>query len=1821
MSFYGNITNLTRSTFQYERTYPSRTLMDASAANDGVYVGNYVLVDYDIAMSGDWGIEATARLNPTNSSIVEVFDAAGHQIKWQQLRVSAYIYPYARGVLNPNSEVDRGYYKYIIVPGNRTSTNTSGQVVTTVYNYTMGNQGVDHDVIYEVYGHYAKNNDGTINTSNTDQQSWYPLLRKLSEESGTYERNYAIDYQNYKTSRGYDSTVWQKTYAGNPATPRYVMIAELNTIVPTFDVSADAPSMSPVAPHFDTSSTNFYYKLHQQAAWGLRVKSAANIMVNPLQTSNTGTNSGGAAINLNFTPVVAEQLPSDQTVKWKRAFYDKASNTLTDYTYAASSLTDALTIYGNWLVGDSGAASEIPGAIYYNKAGFDSSVSVHSEVADEISITPTGLSGLEYHVHGTRYVKYQGTIDSTTQFNSAVTQVANACYIAHPNDKVITNTSTGAGYDVYGRDKLYKISGTEYKIATAFEKGATYYVKVTDTGDSDEPQVDTQEISIMLPSIGNAVADMWDLIYGNEEINGSIYRNKTISWLNGAVYYRDNGLRLLPQADYGLGYDSAAVSTLAGAINSTHDLMGMIIRPRPTGYTGASDPDIADLAKTYIYYYPSEGKYYRRGTTYEWDTIDYTTYDQAQKDQPPFLVEVDVGTGDGELQPWPTPNINYYTVEPILETSKVVNGVTTIKYDYIRQQDLQVGWMYFTLSRTPSASNKKTFAGGEFKPGVYYDYYSITDGVLETSYSEGDNKISVTVAGFGISKDTAAKAEKKYYSLTRTPIGDNYRFFEWSATDITRKFFKVTQWNIATETDPTGATTNQVRITEDTYYKSPQKYYILSDGQYVHSNSYIADTNVNYYIPVAFTEVTNVNEVQTNTYYYTIDAKKTSGSQIYVEQSSYQTITISNESEFNKRILYTKSGNNYLLATTYNSSTTYYQKLISWVLTDIPQGINPENATQVLLLKPTDTMTTSDNRTVPKYYYYNPVGASGKPEYYAVNSAIANRLTYQIVTLTATASADFYVPFTYYYYVSSGQYAGSWILDRNDQPTVGREYYEENFTTVRVPFTFYNPGDYYQAPENLNQNTIFEDDDTYYKYSPLFVYKDNNTTPHFHKGEKWNMNVSLVAADKLVLRQYKEVPKMIELVGFGRYMNTMNGAISRVDEYISANDSYTRSRKTIQGTINNVNDLIDVFKDIKANELLISNKYGQIYSRGISLTSDNWITFSEDRSSDQNNWKITVQHKNVNDSTQGTLTTYQVNSGSAQTPSFGATFDILNIAKRDVKGHLHSISSTTVKIPAPSLTEQTSWTSAETAQVITDIGLTASTGAFIYYKQNVGTLKLTGFSNSTTPATPILAVTDSINGAFAKLETYLANLDVSNTAGTNKYITSLSQTDGKISYSVTTLLNTNAEITASADGAVSGKGVRDVINALDYTNKAGTGKFISTLSEANGIIAYETTDFISDIANNSSSTTAPNTAAVVNYVTNSIQTLDSTPAVTDTATAAAYVTGITEVDGKLTAVAQSLFIDNIANNTSSIIAPTTAAVVTYVTNVVNGLDSESNVTDSETAAAYVTGIGIENGKLSILSSSTFVDDLSSVTGNGLLVAPTSTAVIDYVSTTISQYIDSSNNWIGSTIDIGHGGTGTNVAPTAYGVIYAASATAYAATAAGTAGQYLKANDNAAPSWETFSASTVGLGNVTNDAQIAKSIFTGANQMLYSTAADTPVVLAPNTSTTKKFLSMTGDGTNGGTPAWDTLTASDIPNISMAIIDTGTDVVQSIALDEVPGSINQEPFTQLNQYNLSTTDSLIEVMRRMYNHIQNLESRLATLETPTTPEQSTPEPGE
>mgnify|MGYP003291028110 FL=1 len=115
-----------------------------------------------------------------------------------------------------------------------------------------------------------------------------------------YTINYNIDTSIYGAGRGYDSTVWQKVYMDG--VERYIMIAELNTVVPTFDVSADAPTLSPIIPHFDTKSTDIYYKLHWQPTWGMRVASASN-----------------------------EHPNSDETTIWTREVYDDVTGITTPY--------------------------------------------------------------------------------------------------------------------------------------------------------------------------------------------------------------------------------------------------------------------------------------------------------------------------------------------------------------------------------------------------------------------------------------------------------------------------------------------------------------------------------------------------------------------------------------------------------------------------------------------------------------------------------------------------------------------------------------------------------------------------------------------------------------------------------------------------------------------------------------------------------------------------------------------------------------------------------------------------------------------------------------------------------------------------------------------------------------------------------------------------------------------------------------------------------------------------------------------------------------------------------------------------------------------------------------------------------------------------------------------------------------------------------------------------------------------------------------------------------------------------------------------------
>ena len=66
-------------------------------------------------------------------------------------------------------------------------------------------------------------------------------------------------------------------------------------------------------------------------------------------------------------------------------------------------------------------------------------------------------------------------------------------------------------------------------------------------------------------------------------------------------------------------------------------------------------------------------------------------------------------------------------------------------------------------------------------------------------------------------------------------------------------------------------------------------------------------------------------------------------------------------------------------------------------------------------------------------------------------------------------------------------------------------------------------------------------------------------------------------------------------------------------------------------------------------------------------------------------------------------------------------------------------------------------------------------------------------------------------------------------------------------------------------------------------------------------------------------------------------------------------------------------------------------------------------------------------------------------------------------------------------------------------------------------------------------------------------------MPYQSNTDVTTLLSPNVSTTKKFLRMTGNGTNGAAPAWDTIVAADIPTLNQNTTGSAGSVVNALTI--------------------------------------------------------------
>lgn len=1258
MGFYGNITNTSRTQFQFDKRYSNRRAMDTAAALDGVFIGRYVLVEYDT--DSDLGVD---RYTPVYRDADKRFYSSYNAETITEVKISDSI---KAGTI-------------VRVPAGR---DKFGQY------YNLENPLTDEEELWQCNNSNAENIPGKIAT--------FTLLSRSSDSN--YVKNYAIDTEYYGKGRGYDSTVWQKVYLDGAE--KYVMVAELNTVVPTFDISADAPTMSPVTPHFDTDSTNVYYKLHWQPQWGFRIKCAEGDLRGPL----LGT-SGENLVGLADMSTDERDYPSDETTQWKRTGYNRVSGVGTDYLFL---YTEDSNI-GNWVSTKSGVeVHPAPAAIYYNKAGFASDTVTYSSdkeyegwddnsyhVYDEIQLTPSGQSGASYPLH----------------------------------------------------------DGTTIK----------------------EPAPDTQELSIMLPSLGDSMAKIWDLVYGDREVNadyneqlgnnktdedGNVIlgskRNRNIQWQNANAVDDRDGLRLVHRTsnrDYTYSVDE--VDTLAGVLNSVHDLMGMIITGGKDangedtivwGEDGSDDQQVLidTLNKEYIYY--KDGKYYRKHKTYEYEPApegvtetytpvelqawedrvgDYYFIDSDSTEKPGYILDQEFHPDRAYVKDLQTEEIHlgagyepykYYTLD-----YKTLNGGKFKVYSIETNSNYDIDTLYYSIIKETNISYQRTYFYGA---NTYYyienDKYVLDDSDIMSTrrqyyilvnktyepvsvldpgiYKPGKYYIS-SGDGYTLESDTAEfNISTSYYTKYCLYYPGKYYYAMYSPVKVSEKEFKSGTYYVAYELSTNGEVVIDGKLADPANYNPNTTYYEL---KYIKDNA-LSPTAPYYHYSIS-TKPSSSGE--TTSYYiqtYTPSEPLTLTEDTYKPGFYYKLINgkyVLDEDDFSPDVAGGTTGTYYTMTVTLEQVTD----------TDV---IDIDTAERVNLL----------SLDSGEYYYKEYDKATKTYQYKQVNNynysplSNARNVFYRIELETLMT---IYSPNTYYYRYELPDKApgeernGSYLLSLNDYSKDRTYYYKISGTPVGNTY-FYAPYKYYYKSASgeyiLATNSTYGKDNSgndlnelvYYNRNSLYVISD--ALDVYYKGARWNPNAP--CPDTVVLGTRTPKWELQELKEFAYHFNTIHGLILKIHELLEDGDGLTRDQTNVQGAINLLNDMVAQFSSMIPGQFTIVDEYGRLHSSAYttkqeystkneqtSITEDNAIEATEDRFLDIDiddsalEPKITLYHN----FTVASDTTTVSDKNSALTSAAGYTAlgnnnsfgDTLNLYSPivDNMGHVVGKNTETVTLP------------------------------------------------------------------------------------------------------------------------------------------------------------------------------------------------------------------------------------------------------------------------------------------------------------------------------------------------------------------------------------------------------------------------------------------------------------------------------------------------------------------------------------------------------------
>lgn len=307
--------------------------------------------------------------------------------------------------------------------------------------------------------------------------------------------------------------------------------------------------------------------------------------------------------------------------------------------------------------------------------------------------------------------------------------------------------------------------------------------KIYVNNDGTEETKDLMELSIQLPVIGNMLAKGYDLIYG--EVQNKTNRLTDITWMSGNASDAQK---------YGAGIKSHDLKSIAGCINTIHDILGQIIvqletRPSPEQVeTQCSDNLIYQIGDVY----------YRKGIAYDIEVINddtqiYDPIDNEWKNIVAYrLQNITENQFKGNTY-YVLDNDNYVEAAEYTEGENYyLKSITGARYSPIELEQFESGQYYWQDGQNYMCDNSVNFP--QYLDRSYYEI-SITSGYPKQFLQEFISNVYYTKENgcYILASEALPEIDTLYYQIIPSRISSSYGrfyvpgvYYEYNAT--TRKY-------------------------------------------------------------------------------------------------------------------------------------------------------------------------------------------------------------------------------------------------------------------------------------------------------------------------------------------------------------------------------------------------------------------------------------------------------------------------------------------------------------------------------------------------------------------------------------------------------------------------------------------------------------------------------------------------------------------------------------------------------------------------------------------------------------------------------------------------------------------------------------------------------------------------------------------------------------------------------------------------------------------------------------------------------------------------